>query len=392
MNSTTQMKAVETPLLRNNSFFIHKSENESSGSLELETEVNLQYHLARMIETYFVPIMCSVGIISNILAIKTFLHKGLRNYSCSRYLIAKCVSDTMFLLNLFVIYISHSLKYDLNTANNICQFVIFITYVSGFVSVWTVLLVTMENYIRIRLPFEVKRLCTTRNANIVIFLLVLAAVCIYNFALWISDKNCNPRPEYSTVTQAFIYIDTLLTLIIPSILLTVLIIAILTTFLRSDRKQFNTTEVSTRLVNASIARKSKSKVAVVTKLLLSVSLTFFLLTVTSHVVRIKLLISSVVSGKLELSNTEAAIQRIAQLFFYLSMAVNLFIFLTFGDNFRKVFKKTFLTWTSDRLKQSADDISRRTDVSRSRVTPDENEMSTLEHKSADRLEPGETYL
>lgn len=370
----TQTPAVGAPLFRNNSFMKNTESNTSTDYSNLEAEFNQPYHLARMIETYFVPITCSIGIVANILAVKTFLHRCLRNYSCSRYLIAKCISDTMFLINLFVIYLGNCFNYDLNTANNICQIVIFITYVSGFISVWTVLLVTIENFIRIRLPFEVKRLCSTRNANISILVLVITSLCIYSFSLWISDKNCNPVPEYSTVTQAFIYIDTLLTLIIPSILLTGLIFAILFKLLNPTRKRSNS-EASSRLVCSNVTRKSKNKVAVVTKMLLSVSLTFFLLTVTSHVVRIKLLISAFVSGKLELSTTEAAIQRIAQLFFYLSMAVNLFIFTAFGDNFRKVFRLTFLNVKQDTINQSNTAVERRPNMYRSRsVQCEENEL------------------
>ncbi|KAL4220257.1 hypothetical protein ACF0H5_020664 [Mactra antiquata] len=43
-----------------------------------------------------------------------------------------------------------------------------------------------------------------------------------------------------------------------------------------------------------------------------------------------------------ITNTEAAVQIIAQLFYYCGLATNLFILLLFGENFRKVFKNTYM--------------------------------------------------
>lgn len=351
----TQAKPVGFTLVRNNSFVQNNAQNGSFTSLQPETDFNQHYHLARMIETYAVPMTCIIGFVGNSLAVKTFLHKSLRHFSCSIYLIVKCVSDTLFLLNLFGIYTSGIFQYNLNMVRNLCHIVIFITYVSGFLSVWTVLLVTTETFIRVRHPFEVKRICTARNAKISIFGLVLTALGIYNVSIWICDKHCSPVSEYSKVTQAFIYVDTLLTLIVPSVLLTIFIIAIVTRMIQTQVRA----NATNRLMNSNRSRKTSSKIAIVTKMLLSVSLSFFLLTVTSHIVRIKFLISAFLSGKMELSTTEAAIQTLAQIFYYLSMAVNLFIFVLFGDNFRKVFKITIMRSTSVILNVSDTDKDKR---------------------------------
>ena len=66
---------------------------------------NHPYHMFRMIETYFLPLTCVVGLICNTLATKTFLDKKMRKFSCSMYLVTKCMSDSIFLLNMLVIYI-----------------------------------------------------------------------------------------------------------------------------------------------------------------------------------------------------------------------------------------------------------------------------------------------
>lgn len=305
------------------------------------------YHMFRMIETYFLPLTCVVGLICNSLATKTFLHKKLRKFSCSMYLVTKSTSDSIFLLNMLIIYICGAFSVTIMTVRIICKMVIFVTYVSGFVSVWSVIFVTVENFVRIRFPYDVKRLCTTRNASVGIAMVILASLCLYHFSLWISDENCGALPQFSRTTQAFVVVDTLLTLILPSILLTVFILAIISKLLgmHGSRNKLLTGSQTLPLANnvrpLGQSRKSDAQIAAVTKMLLAVSLTFFLLTVPSHVVRIIFLVDTYIQGGKSLSITEAAVQGIAQLFFYLSMAVNLFIFLLFGENFRRVFKKIY---------------------------------------------------
>ena len=309
---------------------------------------NHPYHMFRMIESYFLPLTCVVGLICNTLATKTFLDKKMRKFSCSMYLVTKCMSDSIFLLNMLVIYICGAFSVAITTVRILCKVVIFVTYVSGFVSVWSVIFVTVENFIRIRFPYDVKRLCTTRNATVGIAIVVLASLCLYHFSLWISDEHCQALPQFSRTTQAFVFVDTLLTLILPSILLAVFILAIISKLLgmhSSRNKQLTgsqTIPLASTVRPVGQTRKSDAQIAAVTKMLLAVSLTFFVLTVPSHAVRIIFLVDSFIQGGgKQLTRPEAIVQGIAQLFFYSSMSVNLFIFLLFGVNFRRVFKKIY---------------------------------------------------
>jgi len=306
------------------------------------TTFNQHYHVFKMIETYFVPLTCVVGLVGNTLAVKTFLHKDLKRHSCSVFLITKSVSDILFLLNLSLIYISGGVMFPITTVYCVCKILIFVTYISGFLSVWSVIFVSLENFVRIRYPFEVKRVCKKRNAELTVVTILLIAICIYHVPLWISDQNCVAVQKYTGVTETFVLVDTLVTLIIPSILLSVLIIAIISKVIRFQEKhvkESNRNLVPACRVVGKSSRKSHAQIAAVCKMLLAVSLTFFFLTVPSHIVRIKVLISSFTQGYSEVSDTEGAIQGISQLCFYSSMSVNLFIFLIFGDNFRKVFVK-----------------------------------------------------
>lgn len=332
---------------RNNSLLPARGAEENQTFWE-EPPGSEYYHMFKLIETYFLPLTCVVGLICNGLATKTFLHKKMRKFSCSMYLVTKSVSDSVFLLNLLVIYICGAFALSITTVRILCKIIIFVTYVSGFVSVWSVILVTVENFIRIRLPYDVKRFCTTRNASIAICTVITISLCMYHFSLWITDEDCRALPQYTEVTKAFVIIDTLLTLILPSILLTTFIIAIISKLLslhhirnKDPTGSQAAIPLTPNIRKSGQNRKSDSQIAAVTRMLLAVSLTFFVLSGPSHVVRLVFLISSFVMGQKQISRTGGAVQGIAQLFFYLSLAVNLFIFLLFGENFRRVFKKIY---------------------------------------------------
>ena len=152
------------------------------------------------IEACSMPTICTIGLISNTLALVTFLQMPLRNKSCSVFLAGRSVSDNGSLGTLFLIWISGKLRLGLASVLGICQVILFLTYVCGCISVWLVVFVTAENYIRICHPFLVQRLCTAKFAQIIIFVLTLITLTIYNFPLWISQPDCSPNSAHSEVT------------------------------------------------------------------------------------------------------------------------------------------------------------------------------------------------
>ena len=286
------------------------------------------YRVTELIERYCLPFICLFGLVGNSLATITFLQKSLRQTSCSLYLAARSISDNGFLLTLLIMWISGAMEYQLNKIQGICNFLMFLPYVCGCVSVWLVVFVTTETYIRICHPFVVKQWCTTRNAKIAICILFVLVLCLNHFPLWISDVNCSPRPKYAEVMQAFVYIDTVLTLALPSILMTCLIVTIVIRLFQHHEASQN-------------ARKSKSHTTQVTKMLLAASVTFITLNLPSHVIRLRLMIGTFMKGSTSAPDFEAAIQILAQLLYYISLSINLIIYLTFGSNFRKIFKEKF---------------------------------------------------
>ena len=243
------------------------------------------------------------------------------------------------------------MDFELNKVRVLCKFLLFLTYICGAISVWLVVFVTTENYIRICHPFIVKQLCTTRNAMAAIIVLFIIVLSLNHFPLWISNQNCLPSAEYADITQAFVYIDTIITLVLPTAIMAFLITSILIRLFQHHK--------ITRKYNDTVKRhkiKVNSPFSQVPKMLLAVSLAFLILNLPSHVIRIRLLIGSFMKGSLSAPDREAAIQILSQLFYYLSLSINVFIYAIFGANFRKTFKQTFKSNKEQSSSKSFDQI------------------------------------
>ena len=167
---------------------------------------------------------------------------------------------------------------------------------SGAMSVWLVVFVTTENYIRICHPFIVKPWCFTRNAIFSIIGLFIMVLSLNHFPLWISNQNCLPSAEYADVTQAFVYIGTVLTLVLPTAIMAFLIIS---TLIRLFQHHTTISKNNDAVKQHKI--KVKSPFSQVLKMLLVMSLSFLILNLPSQVIRIRILTGSFMKGSLSAS-------------------------------------------------------------------------------------------
>ena len=265
-----------------------------------------------IVEVYCMPVICSFGITGNTLSAVTFFKAPLRKTSCSLYLGVRSVSDNGFLLALLLIWISTVFDLRLSQVTGVCQSVLFLTYTCGCVSIWLVVFVTIETYVRICHPFVIKSVCAKRRARILTTTVCIFSFGIYNFPLWISKPDCSHNRNYSGLTQALVYVDTLLTLVIPSILITILMTAVLCNLVSTYQRR--------QRLNRKPQSKDKSKsdgppAAKVTKMLSIVSLLYFVLNIPSHVIRLEILVNNFIKGRTRISIVERAMQTAFQFLF-----------------------------------------------------------------------------
>lgn len=294
------------------------------------------YHpITTFIEKFIIPIICTIGLLGNTLSSVVFLRKALRNSSCSIFLAARGFSDNGFLSTLLIIWISRTFHLRLGTISGACQIIIFLTYVCGCTSVWLVVFVTIENYIRMCRPFIVNKVCTTFIAKIVVGILCFTAVCFYNFPFWtMSPDNCLPYTKYNSIVQALVYTDTVITLVVPLICITIVMAAIVCDVIKSYNRRSR--------LRAPTAKRIANPMAKVTKMLFAVTLSFFFMNLPSHINRLRIMISSLVhteSGNGRYTSRDEAIQQITLLVYYLSLSTNLIVYSIFGSKFRKVLRE-----------------------------------------------------
>lgn len=292
-------------------------------------------HFMTHVERYAVPLICLLGLVGNSLSFIVFLRKTLRRNSCNLFLAARSLSDNGFIIILFVIWLSSTLDLKLSKAAGICQTIIFLSYVFGCISVWLVVFVTIENYIRICRPFLVNGVCKATNAKLAVGVLVVFVVCCYNFPLWTTSNRCIPNPKYYKFIQVMVYTDTVLTLVLPTLIMSILMAAMARSSVSACKRR--------RRLRFSKIKNSANPMTKVTTMLLAVTLIFFTLNMPSHVVRLRLMIITLANNQTYITTPmELIFQSISQLLYYLSLAINIVVYFLFGGNFRRTFFGLFV--------------------------------------------------
>lgn len=294
-----------------------------------------------LVERYTLPILCVFGLVGNTLSTVTFLRQPLRKAPCSLYLAARGVSDNGFLFSLLMIWTSSTFQLRLSQVQGVCQTIIFTTYLCGCVSVWLCVFITFENFLLIQNPFFCRRVPCDIVSKICIVALVILSVGFYHISLWIVNEDCSHNPEYMVLTQVLVYTDTLLTLVIPTVVIFILLTLIaykVVQILHIRRLHHNLLE---KIENDHRPTKQIVPIAKVTKMLFVVSLTFCALNVPSHAIRLRILIESVTTGAPSATMLQRTLQSIFFLLYYLSFSINIIVYASFGSNFRRTFRKTF---------------------------------------------------
>ena len=288
------------------------------------------------------PFIFVFGLVGNTFAILTFLKKELRKMSCSIYLTVRAISDNIFMISVVCVWLDFI---DIRVFHlpGVCQFTVFTSYVCSFLSVWCVVFVTAENYIRICHPHKVSRFCTIRTTKLVICSCLVIAILLNVLPLWLNHvkeeegiRFCVPKQGriHRTLGNIHVYMDTILTLLIPLILIFILMCLIL-------RNANAALKRHRRRQNVGHKRRRSSPHNKVAKLLTVVSLSFFFLHAPSHIMRAKAIVENFIDKHHAITDTDRAFQYAFSCLYYINFAINWMIYLVSGAGFRKVFCISF---------------------------------------------------
>lgn len=343
------MRSVASIRYQRHSETAHSAMNSSDS--EVVSDDILPDNTSLKIRLVVLPVIFVVGFIGNTLSASLFFGKSLRTKSCSIYLATKAISDNGFLLSLFVAWLDF-VDVRIFHTQVVCHVTLFLSYVCGFVSVWSVVMITIENYIRICRPCEVRSLCTRYLATRVTILGVAFACVLYNYPLWTMDigttqpneqKFCQTQPKFERFEVVMTYVDTVLTLVLPLIIILILV-SIITVRLIDASKRKDRLRKCSQYSNANSMRLNISNAQAilnsqVTKMLLSVSLVFVCLHTPSYAIRMKATLENLLDHVTVTSKIDRILQHFFLVLYYLNFSIYFFIYVGCGQNFRKVLRK-----------------------------------------------------
>ncbi|XP_061194616.1 kappa-type opioid receptor-like [Saccostrea echinata] len=303
-----------------------------------------------------IPVIFIVGFLGNTLTASLFLGKSLRAKSCSIYLAVKAISDNGFLVSLLVAWLDF-VDVRIFHTQVVCHMTLYLSYVCGFVSVWSVVLVTIENYVRICRPSEVRSLCSRYVAKRITILGVVFGCMLYNYPLWTMDisppqphqqRFCHTLHKFERFEVVMTYVDTVLTLVIPLIIIIILICIIAVSLVDASKRRDRLRKSSSYSSVNSTQPKNRSAPTLphskVTKMLLSVSLVFVCLHTPSHAIRMKATLENLLGQTTVTSQMDRVLQHFFLVLYYLNFSIYFFIYIICGQNFRKVLKKKINQW------------------------------------------------
>ena len=148
-------------------------------SIELETPGKKFY-------AYVTPFIICLGLLGNFASLSVFLSKRLRRLSASLYLAALSASDSVVLLTYVLLaWILQGLKewpgghrVAIINMNGLCHLFLFISYTFRFVSVYLILVFTIERYIAVCRPLHRRMICTKHFARMLILFVHVLGVCV----------------------------------------------------------------------------------------------------------------------------------------------------------------------------------------------------------------------
>ena len=318
------------------------------------------------LDLYMVPCVVFIGFVGNVTSFMIFTRTFLRFNSSSVYLSALALSDTGFLLCIFILWL-HQLGLNPTGHNGTCQIFMYLIYVWSFLSVWYVVAFTTERFIAVCFPLKRNIVCSVKRAKILVVSLASFAAIYYSYGLWTSGITynndmayCWPKGEYVGAVSVLNYIDTFLTLLLPVFVLIVFntkIIIVVGQIKREQNKMRNpVSNGATRPPEGSRGRRSSHKhrrkpspvqsthgscQIKVTKMLIIVSLTFLVLNLPNHTVRIYIDMCRLIKKQSLQPKRVHYAQMLFQHIYYINFGINIFLYAMFGSNFRKGAKSMF---------------------------------------------------
>ncbi|XP_060064991.1 probable G-protein coupled receptor 139 [Ylistrum balloti] len=218
-------------------------------------EAHMVNKAGRMFFAYVTPIILFIGILGNCLSLNVFLSKNMRGLSASTYLAAISSSDLLTLifyvnvewLRRGLVYLNSDVQVKFLDTTGVCQFQLYMSYVSRFLSAWLVVAFTVERYIGVCHPLRRRDICTPSSTRRIIITTSFVAVLLVIYKPVLSGVHngsseghpyCTSDPSHDFLSFVLDSIFAVLITLVPFLFITVLnVLIIRKLFIRNKRQK-----------------------------------------------------------------------------------------------------------------------------------------------------------
>ncbi|XP_064487636.1 uncharacterized protein LOC135399828 [Ornithodoros turicata] len=197
------------------------------GAPNQDSEIALA--ILRHLHTFFIPLLIVLGLIGNGLSFVTFLFTRLRVRASSFYLGTLALSDFGYLFIMAFVWLD---KQGIRVLNQrgMCQIILFLSSTFSFWSVWLTVTFTAERCLAVQCPLWRLQLSTRNRARITIVATSVASLLLNSYLLVLTDvvvldngkSECEPRPEFEHILHYTNIMDTVITLVVPFVLIVIM--------------------------------------------------------------------------------------------------------------------------------------------------------------------------
>ena len=194
---SSQTVGLQQPHNETQTYPNQSSVNNTYGNEDYVLPSLIEYTVAVRLWQWACPVLLTVGCLGNVLSLVVLLSKHMRNGSCIMALSTLSVVDLCVLstglLRHWIVALSGLDIRNLSRAG--CKIHTFLTYYSGHLSSWTVMIIAAERMLSVWWPLHMKRWCNQCRFTIWWSVVAISLACINAPILWIIDLQLYKRAE-----------------------------------------------------------------------------------------------------------------------------------------------------------------------------------------------------
>ncbi|CAF2484913.1 unnamed protein product [Rotaria sp. Silwood2] len=297
----------------------------------------------------YLLLLTIIGSIGNAFVIIIFCQRAFRtkigsigsNMSVYPFLFYMAISDTMYLIILFCLWLSNYINVLHRPV--ICQLTLYVTYVCNFINAYYTIAFTAQRLFAVIHPFRVSYVLSWNRSRCLSLSIIIFACLIYSylpFLIGIVDGKCFSRPEFRWVNKYMDIIDSIMVFLIPYIIIMTMNTIILTSLrrMKHDQHQFLFRSHSHLNRRREITRRNASRK--ITKLLLTVSTSYLVICAPYASIHTWRLLNNRQEDNKN-SQLITQLEHYALYIYHISFAMNFYIYIVFDSKFRRELKRVF---------------------------------------------------